>query len=119
MTLILLDESVPAALRRLLPGHDVRSTIYMGWSGLMNGELIAGAEADAFEILITADQSIRYQQNMTDRRLILIVLDTNFWPAIRAAYQPILEAIEAASPSAYASINVPKLPHRRHPYPPR
>ena len=99
MSVILLDESVPAALRRLLAGHDVRSTIYMGWSGLKNGELIARAEAEGFEILITADQSIRYQQNMTDRRLILIVLDTNFWPAIRAAFQAILEAIEAAPPA--------------------
>lgn len=112
MSLVLLDESVPAALRRLLPGHDVRSTIYMGWSGLKNGELIARAEAEGFEILITADQSIQYQQNMTGRRLILIVLDTNFWPAIRAAYHPILEAIEAARPGAYASVSIPKLPLR-------
>jgi len=56
---ILLDESVPAALRRLLPGHDVRSTIYMGWSELNNRELIARAEAEGFATFITADQGIR------------------------------------------------------------
>jgi hypothetical protein len=57
---ILLDESVPAALRRLLPGHNIRSTIYMGRFGLKNGEPLARAEAKGFEIFITADQSIRY-----------------------------------------------------------
>jgi hypothetical protein len=50
---------------RLLPGHVVRSTIYMGWSGLKNGELIARAEADGFEVLIAADQSIRSQLRVT------------------------------------------------------
>ena len=51
MSLILLDESVPIALRRLLTGHDARSVLYMGWSALKNGELIARAEAEGFEIL--------------------------------------------------------------------
>jgi hypothetical protein len=113
LSLILLDESVPAALRRLLPGHDVRSTSYMGWSGLKNGELIARAESEGFEIVVTADQSILYQQNMTGRRLSLIVLDTNFWPAIRAAHQSIAAAIEAATPGNCATVAVPRSPHRQ------
>lgn len=68
---ILLDENVPAALRHLIGGHEVRPAYEMGWSGLANGELIAAAEADGFAILITADRNIRYQQNLTNRRIAL------------------------------------------------
>ncbi len=101
-----LTESVPIALRRLLTGHDARSVIYMGWSALKNGDLIAQAEAESFEILITADQNIRYQQNMTRRRLSVIVLDTNDWPTIRENYQRILEAVEACAAGGFIEVAI-------------
>lgn len=115
MSLVLLDESVPIALRRLLTEHDARSVIYMGWSALKNGDLIARAEAEGFDIMITADQSIRYQQNMTGRRLALVVLDTNFWPTIRANYQHILEAVEASAAGGYIEIAIHRAVLRRRP----
>lgn len=61
--LILLDENLPHRLRLLLPGHDVRTTAYQGWSGLSNGALLKAAEDAGFDAIITADQGIRYQQN--------------------------------------------------------
>lgn len=106
MSRILLDESVPIALRRLLTGHDAKSVIYMGWSALKNGDLIAQAEAEGFEVMVTADQNIRYQQNITKRRLSLIVLDTNHWPTIRENYQRVLEAVEACAAGGFIEVAI-------------
>jgi len=101
-----LTRAFPSPLRRLLTGHDARSVIYMGWSALKNGDLIARAEAEGFDIMVTADQSMRYQQNMSERRLALAVLDTNFWPAIRANHQQILEAVETCAAGGYIEVAI-------------
>jgi hypothetical protein len=117
LSLILLDESVPIALRRLLTGHDAKSVIYMGWSALTNGDLIARAQTEGFEIMVTADQSIRYQQNMSGRRLALVVLDTNFWPTFRANHQRILKAVEACAAGGYTEVAIRQSARRLRPYP--
>ena len=70
---ILLDESLPRRLARLLTGHEVRTVAQMGWSGLTNGKLLAEA-ATHFDVVLTADQNIEFQQNMTELPLAVIVL---------------------------------------------
>jgi predicted nuclease of predicted toxin-antitoxin system len=70
---ILLDESLPIELQSEFPGHDVRTVQEMGWSGLKNGELLARA-ADRFEVLITADQNLRHQQNLSRLPVAVVVL---------------------------------------------
>lgn len=72
---LLLDESIPAKLKRHLPGHAVRTVVEMGWSGVKNGKLLAlaGAEFDAF---LTVDKSMPFQQNLSALPLSLIVLDS-------------------------------------------
>jgi hypothetical protein len=119
MLRILLDENLPAALSRLIAGHHVTPAFEMGWGGISNGDLIAAAEAEGFEVLITADQNIRYQQNLTGRRLILIVLSTNIWPIIRANPGPILAAVEGGRPGGYVTVTLPKPVRVRRPYPPQ
>lgn len=71
---ILLDECVPRPLRRYLAGHDVRTIREMGWAGKKNGELLALMAADGFEVLLTVDQSIRYQQNVAAAGVAVVVL---------------------------------------------
>ncbi len=110
---ILLDENVPAALRHLIDGHEVRPAYEMGWSGLANGELIAAAEADGFAILVTADRNIRYQQNLTSRRIALVVLTTNIWPIIKANHAPILAAIDTIPPGGYVVVMLDRPIRRR------
>jgi hypothetical protein len=110
---ILLDENVPAALRHLIGEHEVRPAYEMGWSGLANGELLAAAEADGFAILITADRNIRYQQNLTNRRIALVVLTTNIWPIIRANHAPILAAIDTVPPGGYVVVTLDRPIRRR------
>jgi hypothetical protein len=99
-------------------GFAVESVAEAGWAGLTNGHLIAAAEQAGFEVMITADQNIRYQQNLTGRRLALVVLTTNNWETIREYGMGILGAVEAATPGSYATIDLPKPPRRRRP-PPR
>ena len=88
---ILLDQGTPAPLRRALADHSV-STIYeKGWATLTNGELLAAAEA-SFDVFVTTDKNLRFQQNLAGRRLAILVLPTTSWPRL----QPHVAAIAAA-----------------------
>jgi len=91
----------------------------MGWHQLANGHLIAAAEDGGFDVLITADQSIRYQQNLAGRRLALIVLTTNHWDTIRPNVAEVVAAVEAIQPGSYVTITLPKPVRARRPYPPQ
>ena len=71
---LLLDESVPARLRRSLPGHNVRTVVEMGWSGVKNGKLLALA-AGQFDAFVTVDKNLAYQQNLATLPLAVVVLD--------------------------------------------
>lgn len=110
MLRILLDENIPAPLRSLIAAHQSTPACDMGWAGVSNGDLIAAAEADGFDVLITADGNIRYQQNLTGRRIALIVLSTNIWPTIRADPAPILAAIETIQPGDYVEVALDRPP---------
>lgn len=71
---ILLDECVPRRLRRESPGHDVRTVPEMGWSGKKNGELLQLMNGQGFEVLVTVDQNLRYQQNLVAAGVAVVVL---------------------------------------------
>lgn len=78
---ILLDESTPQKLRLIIAGdHTVVTAWFQGWFGLKNGALLDAAEGAGFDIFITADQELTYQQNLTGRKMALNVLSTNNWP---------------------------------------
>lgn len=72
--LILFDNGTPAPLRRALTSHTVVEAIERGWDRLTNGELIAAAEAAGFDLLLTTDKNIRYQQNLTGRKIAFVVI---------------------------------------------
>lgn len=78
---VVFDICVPRPLRKHLPGHEIRTAQEMGWDTLQNGDLIRAAER-LFDVLVTSDQNLRYQQNLTQRRLAIVVLPTNFLPAV-------------------------------------
>jgi len=118
MRRVLLDEGVPIGVRGLVGGFLVDAAAELGWAGLTNGHLIAAAEQAGYDVMITADQNIGYRQNMTGRRLALVVLTTNHWDTIRSHGAAILPALEAATAGSYATIDFPKPPLRRRPWPP-
>jgi hypothetical protein len=104
---IILDESAPQKLRLLIDGrHVVVTTWFQGWSGLKNGALLAAAEAAGFDLFITADQEISYQQNLSGRRISLLVLSTNNWGVVREQVKPIAAAIEAATEGSYVLVDI-------------
>lgn len=66
---VLLDENLPHLLRNNLGDHEVFTVRYKGWVGLKNGELLKAAEDDGFEVLITGDQTLSYERNLSGRRV--------------------------------------------------
>lgn len=106
---ILLDQSVPQKLRLLIEGsHTVATAWFQAWSGLKNGALLDAAEEAGFELFITADQGLKYQQNLTGRKIALGVLSTNNWSFIRAHVAKIVAAVNAAMPGSHAEVEVPE-----------
>ena len=91
----------------------------MGWDKLQNGDLIAVAEEAGFDVLVTADQNIEHQQNLTDRTSALVVLGTNHWPIVRAHATQVVRAVNEAKAGSYQAISFdrPPLRRRRHPRP--
>jgi predicted nuclease of predicted toxin-antitoxin system len=71
---ILFDQGTPVPLRQHLPGHTVDVAYERGWSNLSNGDLLDAAERDGYQVLITTDQNLRYQQNLADRQIAVVVL---------------------------------------------
>ena len=78
-----------------------------GWDTLTNGDLLAEAERAGFEVLLTADKNMRYQQNLTGRRIALVVLSTPQWPLVRLHLDIIAAAVNAATPGSYAEVAIP------------
>lgn len=72
---MLFDQGTPVPLRNALPGHEVSTAYELGWSTLKNGELLRMAEERGFEVLVTTDTNLRYQQDLTHRRIAIVVLD--------------------------------------------
>lgn len=80
---------------------------YEGWSNLKNGELLTRAEAEGFDALITTDQNSRHQQNLTSRKICVIVLLTTNWPRIRNHTALVVQAIDNLHHGSYEEISFP------------
>jgi len=104
--LILFDHVTPAGVARFLPGHTVVKAIERGWDKLSNGELLAEAERAGFDLLLTADKNMRYQQNLKGRRIALVVLSTPQWPVVRLNLDKIVAAVDAATPGSYREVEI-------------
>lgn len=103
---IVFDQGTPAPLRTHLIGHNVETAFELGWSNLRNGELLAMAES-SFDLLVTTDQQLRRQQNLTDRKLAILVLTTTSWPRLELHIPQILEAIDQIRSGDYVEIILP------------
>lgn len=119
VSFILPDQNLAEDLRDLLPGHDVRHPIEMGWDRLENGAILTAAEAAGFAVTMTADKRIRYQQNLVGRRISLVVLSTNHWGTMRANAEPILRALGQIEEGSYQEVMFERRPLQRRPRPER
>ena len=113
MSRILFDQNVPRALAKLLTGHEVRTAADQGWQELENGDLLKAAEDAGFFAMVTADQNIRYQQNLAGRKIALVVLSTNHWKTLRENAVPIAAALARAREGYYAEVRLTPARTRR------
>jgi hypothetical protein len=105
--LLLFDQGTPLPLRAHLTGHTVISAFEKGWSELENGELLAAAEAEGVDALITTDQNLPYQQNLTNRRIAIVVLSTTNWPRIERNVSLVVDALDKISAGNYQVVSFP------------
>jgi predicted nuclease of predicted toxin-antitoxin system len=104
---ILFDNGTPAPLRDALQGHIVVEAIERGWDRLTNGELIAAAEAEGFELLLTTDKNMRHQQDLTGRKIAFVVISNQQWPTLRHHVERVVAAVNAATPGSYSEVEIP------------
>jgi hypothetical protein len=104
---ILFDHGTPAPLRSFLTGHTVRDAKAQGWDTLKNGDLLTAAEAAGFDVLVTTDKNIRYQQNLTVRTIAIIVLGNAQWPVLRLHVARVVAAVNAATPGGFTEVDIP------------
>jgi hypothetical protein len=102
---ILFDQGTPQPLRRELTGHVVDTVYERGWATLSNGVLLATAEQARYDLFVTTDQNLRYQQNLTGRRLAILVLQTTSWPKMRQHIARIQSTIDATSAGSYLELS--------------
>ena len=111
---ILFDKNVPVGARSFLAGHEVHTAAEMGWPDqLENGKLLEVAEQSGFDVMVTSDQNIRYQQNLASRKLALVVLGSNIWPVVQKHGAAITANVDAAAPGSYTFIEMPLPPKPR------
>ena len=103
---ILFDHGTPAPLRGHIPDHTVDTAAEKGWAELSNGELLDQAESEAYELLITADQSMRYQQNLRRRQIAIIVLRSNRWPDVLLRVDDIRAALDRMQPGELREVQI-------------
>jgi len=109
---VLFDKNVPYGTRHYLSNHKVETVDERGWERISNGDLLNAAEADGFEVVVTADQNIVYQQNLHTRKIALVVLGSNIWPILRTHEIRIREAVDRAVPGSYTFLEMPLPPIR-------
>ena len=104
---ILFDNGTPRPIAARLAGHEVTFARRIGWHELGNGDLIRQAEEAGYEVLLSTDKSIRYQQNLAGRKIALVILGNQQWPVVRLYLDRIAAAVNACTPGSYAEVEIP------------
>jgi predicted nuclease of predicted toxin-antitoxin system len=102
---ILLDENLDHRLREYLGSHEVFTASFKGWDGLKNGKLLDAAESDGFEVLLTGDQTLHHEQNLTGRRLAIISMSSVEWRIVKDYLPQILKALDSAVPGSFQAVD--------------
>ena len=103
---ILFDNGTPRGVASALSGHVVEEARLHGWDNLRNGELLEAAEAAQFDVFLTTDRNIRYQQNLSVRKISNIVLSKGRWKLIKAMLSAIAAAVDAATPGSFIEVQI-------------
>ena len=104
---IIFDQGTPVPLRSHLKHHSIDTVYECGWSNLENGELLDSIEQQGYELLITTDQNLRFQQNLSKRTFAVLVLLTTSWPKIAPHVAAIGAAVDQMTPGEYREFPLP------------
>ncbi len=105
---VLFDQGTPVPIRPFLKEHTVQTTSQRGWDKLKNGDLLKAAEDAGFDVLITPDKNIRYQQNLKNYTIAIVVLGNPQWPVLRQHVERVVHAVNAAKPGTYYEVEIPE-----------
>ena len=105
--LVRFDQGTPRGIAASLQGHSVKEVKAQGWDLLKNGELLDAAEAAGFELLLTTDKNIRFQQNLAKRKIAIVVLGKGRWRLIKPVVGRVAAAVNAATPGSYTEVDIP------------
>ena len=106
---ILFDQATPVPIRAYLDRHEVHTASQQGWATLKNGDLLTAAETAGFDVLLTTDKNLRYQQNLEGRKIAVVILGRQQWPQLRPHVQRIVDGINAAVVGSYLEIDIPSM----------
>jgi hypothetical protein len=104
---VIFDQATPVPIRPYLALNVVRTAAQQGWDKLRNGDLLDAAEQAGFELLLTTDKNMRYQQNLAGRRIAIVVLGQQQWPQLRPHIQRVIEAVNGATRGSYTEVEIP------------
>lgn len=105
---ILFDHGTPAPLQPFLANHTIQEAKDLGWDTLSNGELLKAAEEAGFDVLLTTDKNIRFQQNLSRFAIAIVVLGNSTWPVLRRHVTRVVEAVNSAKPGSYSEVEIPE-----------
>ena len=105
---ILFDNGVPKRVADCLTEHEITYARQIGWHQLKNGELIEQCERAGYNVLLSTDKNMRYQQNLTGRILAIVILGNQQWPDVRPHLDRIAAAVNAATPGSYTEVEIPR-----------
>ena len=105
---ILFDQGTPVPLRRHLHPHSIDTVAERGWSSLVNGELLAAAIKDRYDVLVTTDQNLKHQQNLSGLDFGIVVLLSTSWPRISLEVEAIKLAIKKAAQGSLVEVPFPR-----------
>ena len=114
---VLFDHNIPRDLASYLPHHTVSRTAPLGWAKLQNGDLIDAAEAAGFEVMISGDKNLEYQQRVHGRTIAIVSLSAINWPVIGPYVAAIVQAVDAATPGTYQRVECGIFRRQRKPGP--
>ena len=104
---VLFDQGTPVPIKRHLIAHQVSVAAELGWDELKNGELLRAAEKEGYDVFVTTDKNLRYQQNLTERSIAIVVIGHSQWPALQPHVQRVVDAVDGAVPGSYVELDIP------------
>ncbi len=101
---VLFDQNAPGPLARFLTKREVTKSPELGWEELRNGDLLRAAEHEGFQVMVTADRNLSYQQNLKGRQLSIVILPSGQWRRVQERLPEVVQAVDEATPGSFRDI---------------